>query len=166
MFLLLLLLCCTDTFPTETPLNVTINQGVYGTLKIIQGNCMPGPGRPLNCSFVSYVNNGVIYFLDIQERKSYIATSNKDGFFEIELPNGEYYIWPDVGWNAGYISEICWLNLTNCDGREYDFIEGEFEYMDGELCRSDGDWETHSRCNALIDSSLFRIDITIDNVAW
>ncbi|MEK6925645.1 MAG: hypothetical protein AABW50_00040 [Nanoarchaeota archaeon] len=141
-----------------------LSNGVYGGFTIIKGDCMSSPGKSGTCAFESYVS-GKIFFFNVENNQTYTTESNERGCFEINLPNGEYYIWPDVGWNLGYIKENCWNNLSNCTEKEIGFIKSELEYMQGKICRDNSNWGSPSRCNILINDSYFRIDLTISNVA-
>ncbi len=140
-----------------------LTKGVYGGFTLIHGDCMPAPRRTGPCAVEDYVS-GKIFFFDVENNQTYTPISNEEGCFEINLPNGEYYLWPDSGWHSGYISENCWKNLSNCTEKEIVFIKGELEYMQEKVCKNNSKWESHSRCNILINDSYFRIDLILNEV--
>jgi len=138
--------------------------GVYGKVLVLEGNCMP-PAPP-DCE-QEVPGVGKIFFVEVTSESSFATASDDDGEYEIALPDGEYYVWPAIGWDAGYISEECWLALDQCSEDEYSFIQGDFDYMEGAAkCTSDALWQSHARCNVVISGNLFKLDMIIDNVAY
>lgn len=138
--------------------------GVYGTLMVTKGNCMP-PSPP-DCAQILFPSAD-LFFIEINSEASFWTTSSDVGVYEISLPAGEYYVWPDVGWNQGTLSLDCLKDLAHCTPDEYSFFKGDFEYMEGQgKCNSDALWESHDRCNVVITGETFKLDISIDNVAY
>jgi len=138
--------------------------GVWGRVTLMQGNCMP-PSPP-DCAQMLFPA-GDIFFVNVDSEESFFTTSSDTGEYEVSLPDGEYYVWPDMGWDKGYIPKECWLDLAQCSEDEYAFVKGDFAYMEGQkVCSDDSLWQSHDRCNVLIQGIAFQLDLTIDNIAY
>lgn len=148
----------------DTGTDASPGGGVFGTVTVTSGDCMP-PAPPA-CAQAEILASGDIYFVNVDSEQSYSAWWEDDEY-QVYLPDGEYYVWPDVGWNGGTVAKECWEDLTQCSQSDYAFIQGDFDYMAAQAkCASDGLWQSHNRCNVLISGTIFRVDIDIDNVAY
>jgi len=137
---------------------------VFGTVTVTSGDCMP-PAPP-TCAQAETLTSGDIYFVNVESEESYSAWWEGDEY-HVHLPDGEYYVWPDIGWNSGAVAKECWEDLTQCSETDYAFIQGDFDYMaDKAKCTADALWQSHDRCNVVISGAFFRVDIDIDNVAY
>ena len=166
--------CATAPEATDTPpetvevieedLEVQEKTGVYGKVTLVHGDCMPI--APPDCAKEEHVA-GELYFIDVDTGASYWTLSEEDGSYEIVLQDGEYYLWPDIGWSTGTFSKPCLQNLVECTQQEFDFLQGDFEYMeDRPDCTDDDLWQSHNRCNVVIQGTWFKVDVIIDNVSY
>ena len=138
--------------------------GVFGTAILTSGDCMP-PAPP-TCAQGETLTSGDIYFVNVSTEESHTAWWVEDEY-HVHLPDGEYYVWPDIGWNSGAVAKECWEELAQCSDADYDFVKGDFDYMaDKAKCTSDSLWQSHDRCNVVVSGAVFRVDIDIDNVAY
>jgi hypothetical protein len=135
-----------------------------GTVTLLSGDCMP-PAPP-TCAQAEVIGAGDIFFLDIVTGKGFAAWW-EEGTYQVLLPDGEYYVWPDIGWGAGIVAPACWLDLAQCSPGDLAFVQGEFDYMAGQAkCTQDALWDSHDRCNVVIAGCTIQLDIQIDNVAY
>ena len=147
----------------EDVLEVQEKTGVYGKVTLVEGDCMP-PAPP-DCEQAGPAA-GELYFIDVETGASFWTQSQEDGSYEIVLQDGEYFLWPDIGWGASAFSKLCLQNLADCTPQEYDFIQGDFEYMkDKPDCTDDDLWQSHDRCNVVIQGTWFKLDVIIYNVS-
>ncbi len=91
---LILLSGCLDNNYKPKDVNPTIEQGIYGTVRLATGNCMPGVTRFGNCAKVKYVSRD-IYIEQINGTLKQKIKSSRGGVFELELPAGNYVVLVD-----------------------------------------------------------------------
>lgn len=74
---------------TEPEFNLHIDQGVYGTVTLITGDCSSGG----TCK--EHLVSRAVYARDMQGQLVGSTKSNDEGFYEIKLPSGDYNILVD-----------------------------------------------------------------------
>lgn len=134
-------------YPRDLEPRPTITQGIYGTVLLITGDCMPKPvGSPSSCTreYVSrtiYIREPALldrmegtYVPYLRNKTALVAQVRSDaaGFYEVELPPGAYSVFAED------------------EGREYcNTHDGE-----GRLCP------------LTLDMEVLRYDVQIDHASW
>jgi hypothetical protein len=124
--------------------DLTIKQGVYGTVKLTSGDCMPGTDSSCKTSYASrtiYIREpasmkdmNIVYLKNKTELIKQIQTDD-NGFYQAELPDGRYSVFVEDTY-TGEAQEYC-------------------NFFDG----------SGGACQIYIESNLVKYDITIDHSA-
>jgi hypothetical protein len=100
--------CDIDKTLEENESKVTISKGIWGTVSMLQGNCMPivDPNVCTHCPVKRTVrvyeytmpskavpyNNSTIFFDSFQTQLIAETEADEDGFYQLDIPPGQYTI--------------------------------------------------------------------------
>ncbi len=124
---------------------------------------MPNPSRIGPCATVTYPEGDAMYFINVDTEYSYSTVTGEGGFFQIELPNGEYAIILSTGRENLDKYGYCFSNLTACSNEDYNLVKEIIDNMPRRICKSDPSAK-NTMCRALVHNDLSRNDLMIDNV--
>lgn len=80
-----------DIRPTPTIVSTTITYTLQGNVSLITGNCMPTIGNNNNCKH-TFISRDIFIRDPISKNLIKKITSDKNGFYQVDLPLGTYSI--------------------------------------------------------------------------